>query len=407
MDNPNSGALRGVRVIDFTRMLSGPFCTMILADQGAEVIKVESFEGDTTRGHGPYRPDDEEHLFGGYFQSVNRNKKSIVIDLKSEGGKEVIRRLVRTADVLVENFRPDVMDRLGLGWDKLRAINPKLVYAAIRGFGDPRSGESPYAYWPAYDVVAQAMGGLMGITGPDPDHPMKIGPGIGDILPGTMAAFGIVTALRHADLAGEGQFLDVAMYDAILSLCERAVYRFSFAGKISEPEGNEHPIFVPFGLFRCRDGWVAIGCPNDNFWRKLAPLIGAPELVEDERCATKAARARNRTFVNDVVAGWLSGRTKQEIAAVLGGKVPFGPVNTVENIFDDPHVRARGMLAEVQHPGSDKPSIVVGTPIRLEGTPGGVRHRAPYLGEHTDPVLTELGFEQAEIDAMRQACTVL
>jgi crotonobetainyl-CoA:carnitine CoA-transferase CaiB-like acyl-CoA transferase len=381
-------------------MLSGPYCTMLLADQGADVIKIEPFEGDTTRSHGPYRKDDPERRFGGYFQSVNRNKKSIVVNLKSPDGCEVVRRLARTVDVLVENFRPGVMDRLGLGYEALSALNPKLVYAAIRGFGDPRSGASPYTDWPAYDAVAQAMGGLMGLTGPDAETPLKIGPGIGDILPGTMTAFGILAALRHAERTGQGQFLDVAMYDAILALCERAIYQHSFAGVVPRPQGNSHPLFVPFGLFAARDGWVAIACPNDGFWHELARRMGRPELVDDERSALKVARARNRDFVNGIVTDWTRRHTKRELADILGGHVPFGPVNTVEDIFADAHVKARGMLAEVEHPGSDTPSVIAGTPIRLERTPGGVRHRAPYLGEHTAELLGALGYSRGEVEAL-------
>jgi crotonobetainyl-CoA:carnitine CoA-transferase CaiB-like acyl-CoA transferase len=402
-----AGALQGVRVVDLTRMLSGPFCTMLLADHGAEVIKIEPFEGDTSRGHGPYRADDPDRLLGGYFQSVNRNKKSLALDLKAEAAKEIVRRLVATADVLVENFRPDVMERLGLGYEALRRINPRLVYAAIRGFGDPRSGRSPYADWPAYDVVAQAMGGLMAITGPDAEHPMKIGPGIGDILPGTMTALGITMALRHAERTGEGQFLDVAMVDAVMALCERAIYQYSFAGVVAAPQGNEHPLFVPFGLFACRDGWVAIACPNDGVWRDVARLIGRPELAQDPRCATKTARAKNRALVNGIVGDWVAARSKSELAEALGGRIPFGPVATSAEIFSEGHAAARGMLAEVEHPGSSRPSVVAGTPIHLERTPGGVRHRAPYLSEHADALLGELGYGSAEIAAMRAAAAIL
>jgi crotonobetainyl-CoA:carnitine CoA-transferase CaiB-like acyl-CoA transferase len=394
------GALQDVRVIDLTRMLSGPYCTMLLADQGAEVIKVESFDGDTTRGHGPYREDDPGHEFGGYFQSVNRNKKSIVLDLKDAQACEVIRRLVKTADVLVENFRSGVMERLGLGYEALREINPRLVYGAIRGFGDPRTGASPYEDWPAYDVVAQAMGGLIGVTGPGPGQHVKIGPGIGDILPGTMTAFGILAALHRARATGQGQFIDVSMYDAILALCERIVYQHSFAQLIPKPEGNGHPFFSPFGLYPAKDGWITIACPNDMFWGALARIMGREDLVEDERTKLKVSRAKHSTFVNELVSAWTGSRTKAELAQLLGGHVPFGPVQTVADIFADPHVRARGMLAEVPHPGSSRPSIVAGTPVHLQDTPGGVKRRAPYMGEHTRGVLTELGFAPTDIDGM-------
>jgi len=406
-ENGAWGALQGVRVIDLTRMLSGPFCTMLLGDQGAEIIKVESFEGDTTRGHGPYREDDPRHEFGGYFQSVNRNKKSIVLDLKDEQARDVVRRLVASADVLVENFRSGVMERLGLGYEALRKINPRLVYAAIRGFGDPRSGASPYEDWPAYDVVAQAMGGLMGITGPNPQTHVKIGPGIGDILPGTMTAVGILSALHRAKVTGEGQFVDVSMYDAVLALCERIVYQYSFAGVVPRPEGNAHPFFSPFGLYEAKDGWVTIACPNDGFWAELARIMEREDLVEDERTKLKVSRAKHRSFVNDLVTEWTRARTKRELAALLGGRVPFGPVQTVADIFADPHVEARGMLAEVEHPGSSRPSVIAGTPIHLSGTPGGVHHRAPFHGEHTLDTLRSLGYDADTIEAMRARRAVL
>jgi crotonobetainyl-CoA:carnitine CoA-transferase CaiB-like acyl-CoA transferase len=379
----------------------------LLGDQGAEILKVESFDGDTTRGHGPYRDDDPRHEFGGYFQSVNRNKKSIVLDLKDEQARDVIRRLVRTSHVLVENFRSGVMERLGLGYEALRAINPRLVYGAIRGFGDPRSGVSPYEDWPAYDVVAQAMGGLIGITGAGPHAHVKIGPGIGDILPGTMAAVGILSALHRAQATGEGQFVDVSMYDAVLALCERIVYQHSFAGVVPRPEGNAHPFFSPFGLYEAKDGWVTIACPNDTFWAELARIMGREDLVEDARTKLKVSRARNRAYVNDLVTEWTRARTKRELAALLGGRVPFGPVQTVADIFADPHVHARGMLAEVEHPGSNKPSIIAGTPIHLNGTPGGVHHRAPYHGEHTIETLRALGYGDDDIVAMRARKAVL
>lgn len=399
---PQWGALQGVRVVDLTRMLSGPYCTMLLADQGAEVIKVEAFDGDTSRGHGPYRADDPEQAFGGYFQSVNRNKKSIVLNLKDEGCRDVLRKLVASADVLVENYRSGVMERLGLGYEELREVNPKLVYAAIRGFGDPRSGLSPYDAWPAYDVVAQAMGGLIGITGPGPGSHVKVGPGVGDIFPGTLTTVGILSALYRASRTGQGQFVDVSMYDAVLALCERIVYQHSFAGAVPVPEGSAHPFFSPFGLYEAADGWVTIACPNDGFWRELAAVMGCPELAEDPRTQRKVDRARHSQFVNQLVTDWTRRYTKAQLAGLLGGKVPFGPVQTVADIFADPHVRARDMLAEVEHPGSDSKSVVVGTPIHLSATPGGVHTRAPYFGEHTVEILHELGYDDAGIDAMQQ-----
>jgi crotonobetainyl-CoA:carnitine CoA-transferase CaiB-like acyl-CoA transferase len=207
----STGPLAGLTVVDLTQMLSGPFATMLLADLGADVVKIEPLDGDITRYAGPH-PADGFHSYGGYFASINRNKRSIAIDLKTDAGRDLVLRMIGDADLVVENFRAGVAERLGIGWETLHALNPRLVYAAIRGFGDPRTGESPYVDRPAFDVVAQAMGGLMSVTGPDADHPLKAGPGIGDLFPASLLAFGAMAALRHAERTGEGQFVDVAMY---------------------------------------------------------------------------------------------------------------------------------------------------------------------------------------------------
>jgi crotonobetainyl-CoA:carnitine CoA-transferase CaiB-like acyl-CoA transferase len=397
MQQEAKGALAGLKVIDLTQMLAGPYCTMMLADQGATVIKIEPIEGDPTRAFGPFPADDTAHHFGGYFQSTNRNKQSIAIDLKSQEGKALFRRLAAGADVVVENFRAGVMDRLGIGYETLSAENPKLVYAAVRGFGDPRTGASPYVDRPAFDVVAQAMGGAMGITGPDAVTPMKIGPGVGDIFPAALSAFGIMAALHHANATGVGQFVDVAMYDGIVSMCERIIYQQSYSGKSPVPEGNQHPILCPFGTFPAKDGQVTVGCPRDSFWRELSAIMGQPELATDPRYATNHQRLLHSDQVIGMVESWTKARTKAEIARALDGKVPFGPVNTAADIYADPHIAARNMLVEVEHPGSAKPVTIASTPIRLNVTPGGVYRRAPLAGEDTDDVLTQLGVPAQEI----------
>jgi crotonobetainyl-CoA:carnitine CoA-transferase CaiB-like acyl-CoA transferase len=397
----NAGALAGLRVIDLTQMLAGPYCTMLLADQGADVVKIEPVEGDPTRHFGPFRPDDRDHHFGGYFQSTNRNKKSIGLDLKAPEGKALFRRLAKDADVVVENFRAGVMDRLGLGYESLAADNPRLVYAAIRGFGDPRTGASPYVDRPAFDVVAQAMGGAMGITGPDATTPMKIGPGVGDIFPAALSAFGIMAAVHHAQRTGQGQFVDVAMYDGILAMCERLVYQYSYTGRSPAPEGNQHPILCPFGVFPAKDGMVTIGCPRDSFWRELADAMGRPELASDPKFLTNNDRLAHASETVGIVEAWTRGRTKAEIATALDGRVPFGPVNTAADIYADPHVAARDMLVEVEHPGSAAPVTIASTPIRMTLTPGGVARRAPLTGEDTDEVLAALGLGGGEIADLR------
>ena len=400
------GALAGLRVVDLTQMLAGPFCTQVLADHGADVIKVEAMTGDGTRITVPFCDDDTLRDFGGYFQSVNRNKRSIAVDLKSSTGLEILRKLIDSADVVVENFRAGVMERLGLSYEILRKTNPRLVYGTVRGFGDPRSGESPYAQWPAYDVVSQAMGGMMGITGPDRDTPTKIGPGVGDTIPALMLCIGILSAVHRARDTGQGQFVDVAMTDAVLAMCERIVYQTSYTGAVPAPEGNRHPLLCPFGLFRSRDGQVSIACATDAFWEKLAIAIGRPDMATDEAFATNAARVQHQQQVIDAIEAFTTARTKEEIAAVLGGKVPFGPVYTAAEIFADPHYAVREMLVDVEQPGSARPVKIAGVPIKLSDTPGAVRRRAPLLGEHTEEILLATGYTERDIKGLRETKAV-
>jgi crotonobetainyl-CoA:carnitine CoA-transferase CaiB-like acyl-CoA transferase len=401
----SEGPLHGLRVIDLTRMLAGPYCTMLLADLGADVVKVEPLDGDGTRTTGPFAEDDGLRAYGGYFQSVNRNKRGIALDLKQEPGRAVLMRLAEGADVLVENFRTGVMDRLGLGYETLAQANPRLVYAAVRGFGDPRTGESPYRDWPAFDVTAQAFGGFMGITGPAPGQPQKAGPGIGDLFPATLAALGVVAAVHHAQSSGRGQFVDVAMYDGVLALCERIVYQYSYGGAVPTQQGNGHPLFCPFDVFATSDGFVTIAAPEDGQWAFLVEAMGRPDLGDD-RYATKEARIMRQDDVRGAVSGWAGARTTAEVLRALGGRVPVGPVQTVADIFADPHVRARDMLVEVEQPGSGSRRAIAGSPIKLTLTPTAVRRRAPLLGEHTDEVLAEAGYSEAERRRLRESGTV-
>ena len=383
------GILNGVRVLDLSRMLSGPYCTMMLADHGAEVIKIESGTGDTSRANGPFRDDDPDHLWAGYFVSLNRSKKSVTLDLKTPDGKAAFCTLVRDADVLVENFRPGVMERLGLSYEYLATLNPRLVYGAVRGFGDPRSGQSPYADWPCYDVVAQAMGGLMAITGPDAASPTKVGPGVGDIFSGMMMAFGLMAALRHADATGAGQFVDVAMYDAMISLCERAVYLNDFTGTVPGPEGNNHPFLAPFGLFGARDGAVALGIVDDAFWRALAGVMQGDALVCDPRFSTRAARAENRQVLNTLVGAWTAQYSKAELTQKLGGLIPYGPLQTVQDMINDPHVAARNMLSTIANPDNpDRPWQVASNPLRFGAAPMPAAASPPKLGADNAHYLT-------------------
>jgi len=384
-----TGPLSDLRILDLTQALAGPFCTMLLADLGADVIKVEPPRGDMARYLGPHPEDREGCDYGGYFASINRNKRSIVLDLKTEADRDTFLRLVDTVDAVVENARVGVMDRLGVGYETLRARQPRLVYGAIRGFGDPRTGESPYADWPAFDIVAQSMGGIVGTTGPRGSRGMPCGASVGDLFPGALAALGIVSAVHAARRTGEGQFVDVAMYDAVLSLCENIVYKYAAAGHVEHPKGFGHPALCPFDIYETRDGAAAIAAPMEPQWKLLCDIIERPELVDDGRSCNVFERVANRDFVNDAILSWTRTRSTREVVAALARQVPVGPVNTAADIFADPHARVRGMLVEVEQPGSNRPITLAGPAIKLTGTPSGIYRRPPRVGEHTEEVLAE------------------
>ncbi|MEU7816898.1 CoA transferase [Pseudonocardia sp. NPDC049154] len=389
------GPLAGVRVVDLTHALAGPYTTMLLADLGADVVKVEPPGGDMARLAGPIPPGSDPVAYGGYFQSVNRGKRSVVLDLKTAEGAATLRTLAADADVLVENFTAGVMERLGLSYESLSETNPKLVYATVRGFGDERSGRSPYLHWPAFDLVVQAMAGIMGITGTEDGQPIKVGPGVGDIFPGTMLALGITSALYEARGSGRGQFVDVAMYDAILALCERIVYQHSYTGAVPGPQGNRHPLLSPFDIVPAADGWIALAAPNDGRWRRLCELIDRRDLRDDPGLATNELRVARRDDVYAALAGWTSVHTKAEVLDLLGGQVPVGAVRDVAEIVADPHVAARDMLVELEHPGTGKRFQVAGQPLKFSRTPARPTRRAPLLDEHGDSMRAEFGLAHA------------
>jgi len=398
-----TGPLADVRVVDLTQALAGPFCTMLLADLGADVIKVEPPRGDMTRGMPPLPANREGCDYGGYFSSINRNKRSIVLDLQQDGDRDVLLRLVDRADAVVENSKAGVMDRLGVGYETLRARNPRLVYGAIRGFGDPRTGASPYTDWPAFDIIAQSMGGVVGITGPTGSAGYPAGASVGDMFPGTLAALGIVSAIHNARRTGEGQFLDVAMYDAVLALCENIVYSYSFAGRVLEPKGSGHPALCPFDVFEASDGAVAIAAPTPNHWSLLCALIGRVELIDDPRTYDNIARLANRALVLDAISEWTRTHTKAQIVEELGGRVPVGPVNKATDIFNDEHVRARGMLTDVELPGEAGTVQLPSPPIKFTETPTRIYRRPPLLDEHRNEILAEAGIAEDSLPARKAA----
>jgi len=395
----SSGSLSDIRIVDLTQMLSGPYATMMLADHGADVVKIEAPEGDMVRPVGPYRAGDERKILGGYFQSINRNKYSVCLDLKKPEGRAALLKMVANADAVVENYRVGVMERFGLGYEVLHEANPRLVYACLRGFGDKRTGASPYGTWPAYDVVAQAMGGIMAITGPDGATPMKIGPGVGDIVPGMMLAFGILAAVHHARRTGEGQLVDIAMVDAVLALCERTVYQHSVQGLTPGPEGNHHPFLVPFGIYPARDGYVTLGAHQQSFFEILCKALGGEDILSDSRYANPERRVENRVALIEALSAYTARYTKAELTSRLGGALPYGPVMNIADIARDPHYAVREMIVSVEQPG-DEPIRIAGVPIKMTDTPGGVRRRAPLLGEDTRRRLSEAGLSESEIDEL-------
>jgi len=397
-----TGPLQDLRIVDLTQALAGPFCTMHLADLGADVIKVEPRRGDLTRGMPPWPEDREACDYGGYFASINRNKRSIVLDLSDDEDRDVLFRLVDTADAVVENARAGVMDRRGVGYETLRARNPRIVYAAIRGFGDPRTGESPYVDWPAFDVVAQSMGGLVGTTGPVGSVGYPAGASAGDLFPGTLAALGIVAAVHAARRSGEGQFVDVAMYDAVILLCEQMVYHYSYDGRVAQPKGRGHQQLCPFDVFETADGAVAIAAPTPHHWSVLCALIGRVDLIDDPRTHDNIARIGHRDIVIDAITAWTKSRAKAEIVAEFGGRVPVGPVNTVADIFADPHVHARQMLADIDLPGNQRPVQIAAPALKFTATPARVYRRPPLLDEHRAEILAEIGLTPASAAAPKE-----
>jgi CoA:oxalate CoA-transferase len=380
-------ALEGIRVIDLSHVLAGPTATMLLADLGAEVIHIEPPRGDDAREYGPFIGGEDKDR-SGYFISLNRNKKSLVLDLKTAKGKEILRELVRISDVLVENFRPGTMDVLGFSWEEVHGINPKLIYASISGFGHETLPE--YANRPAYDVVAQAYSGLMSITGPEQGPPSRVGSSVGDIVAGHQAAIAILAALFHRTLTGKGQRYDGSMVDGLFSIMENAVVRYTVEGEIPKALGTAHPSITPFQAFPTKDSWIIIAAGADKLWAQFCVTLGRNDLAADARFKTNFLRTKNRAALVEIVSGVLKKKTTAAWAEVFEkGGIPYSPVNNVKQICEDPQIKFRSMLVEIDQPGIGKMQIA-GSPLRLSETPGRVYRGAPALGEHSEEILTTL-----------------
>lgn len=399
-------ALGHLKVLDLTRVLAGPWATQNLADMGAEVIKVERpGQGDDTRGWGPpFLKDGEgrDTQEAAYYLSTNRGKKSITLDLASGEGQQIVRDLVRDADVVVENYKVGTLARYGLSYQDLRAINPRLVYCSITGFGQ----DGPYAKLPGYDFVFQGMGGLMSITGqPDGEPgggPMKCGVAITDLLTGMYATTAILAALEHRNVSGEGQYIDMALLDCVVAINGYQAMSYFLTGKSPERMGNAHPNMVPYQVFCCQEGELIVAVGNDGQYAAFCRVIGRPDLAADPRFTTVEGRNRNRQALIPQIAAQMLTRTMGEWVTLLeAAKVPCGPINNLQQVFDDPQVRHREMQLSLPHAsGTDIPSLA--SPIRFSDTPIRYRYAAPLLGEHTDEVLGgRLGLPPARIAELK------
>ncbi len=390
-----SGPLQGLRIIDVTHALAGPFAAMFLADMGADVIKVEPPTGEMTRFGGPWTRDDEVKAYSGGYAIRNRNKRSICLDLTKDEDRETFLQLVETADGLIENLRAGVLDRLGVGWEVCHARNPRLVYAAIRGFGDPRNAPSPYAEWPAYDLIAQAMGGVVASTGEDEANVMKVGPPIGDTVPGLMTALGLLAALHRTKETGQGQFLDIAMVDAMMTMSEASQMMYTYMGRPMRPMGNAVDGTSPYNVYPTADGHAVIATPTEKHWRLLCELIGREDLKTDERTRNNRSRVRNRPVVDDAIMSWASTMTTAEVVQALGNVVPVGPVYGPEQWVHDPHVAAREMLVRVDH-DHHRPTVMLNCPIKFSDDPAGIYRGVPVLDQHGEEIREELARRRSE-----------
>jgi crotonobetainyl-CoA:carnitine CoA-transferase CaiB-like acyl-CoA transferase len=387
--------LEGLVVLDFTRVLSGPYCTMQLADMGARVIKVEQpGKGDDTRAWGPPFLNGES----AYFLSINRNKESLTLDLKHPEATRIIDVLLERADVLVENFRPGTMDRLGLSYEAVSRRFPRLVYCSISGFGQtgPRTSE------PGYDAVVQAEGGLMSITGDAEGQPFRLGVAIADIVSGMFAVQGIAFALLARERSGKGQLVDVGMLDATAALLTYQAGIYFATGKTPGRMGNRHPTIVPYETFAASDGDFVIAVGNDEQWRRFCAITGLERLAADERFATNRARVTNYETLRPLLADALRSRTRAEwVDRLRPAGVPCGSVREVAEVLQDPHLAARGMIQELEHAVAG-PMRVTGVPIKLSDTPGSVRTPPPLLGQHTTEILrSDVGMSEEQIERLR------
>lgn len=375
-------ALKGIKVLDLTQFLAGPYCSMILGDLGADVIKIEKPTGDPTR-------ETNVTINGqsSYFMSINRGKRSLVLDLKDESNRERLLKMAAQADVFIENFVPGTMDKLGLSYDSVRKVNPRIIYASISGFGQT----GPYRERGALDMIIQALSGLMSVTGERNGRPLKVGPSIADMVAGLYATIGILAAINHRNVTGEGQHIDIAMLDAVFSILENSIGNYFATGKIPKPLGNRHGVSAPFQSFETADGEIVIAVSTNRAFEDCCRALNRDDLAKDPRYANRKGRISNV----DELAAEITKTTKTLSTANLeklleSAHVPFATVNTIPQIVADPQIAARNMLQELEHPIAGKVKAV-GSPLKMSETPGRIKSCAPLLGQHTTEILEAFG----------------
>lgn len=395
-ESANNLPLKGYRILDLSRILAGPFCTMILGDQGAEVIKVERpGSGDDTRTWGPPFSGGES----AYYLCCNRNKKSIVIDLKTEAGLDIIREMAAKSDVFIENFTPGLSKKFGLDYETLKKINPKLVYASITAYGQ----DGPYKDRPGYDMVLSAVGGLMGITGEADGNPCKVGVAITDVLTGVYASGAITSALLWRERSGKGQHLDISLLDVQVSGLANIASNYLVAGKEASRWGTAHESIIPYQVFNAKDRPIAIAVANQKLWINFCKAVKRDEWIDDERFESNPKRVENREILLPMVHELFAQKTCDEWMDILvDAAIPCGPVNNMEHLFADPQIKHRDMIAEVPHPTIGNLKLT-GMPIKYSETPGQIRMHPPLLGEHTDEILNAvLDYSPEKIDELKK-----